>query len=218
MVCPWSTPILFERFICFGHLDLLFGLLSIYFRSKCDSLAFVFLCFQWDIFMNSLIPIVPGPCLWAIRSLINKRYHPFPNGLEVAYLFFHYWPSSSRGGLSEHGHYLVETILLQTCAPPETWLPWLISPSLPFLHLQLKLSLARKNIVGSLSLPSLERAHVGWTSREHAPQSLLWIQLREPFPAWNTFFFIMFCFSVLWKMWSRCFSVIQLYCWLQTTM
>lgn len=182
VVCLSSIPILIESFIFFGRLGALFGFFSICYILKYGSLAFVFLCFQWDIFMNSLIP----------KPLIDKRYFLMDMkrpSLQLLTLKF------KKGFQSMAFIYLVE----MDCNHPTTNL------------CSSRCSFARKTILASLTFHysqlSLELGHLGWTIKEHPSRSVLWIELHESFSAWNTSFFIMFCFSVLWKIWSRCLSI-----------
>lgn len=121
MVCPGSIHILASSFRFFGYPPLQFGFFGIYYRSEYDSLAFTFLFFQGDIFMNSLIPTVPGLCLWT-RPLINKRNYPVSSQTRSGLPSLHLLTVKFKRGFQHRAiswWKQTVTILPRSCAPPE---------------------------------------------------------------------------------------------------
>lgn len=196
VVCLSSIPILIESFIFFGRLRCTIWIfkhllyIKIWFFGLCISLLPMRYLYE---FSNSYSP-------WTLslghKPLIDKRYFLMDMkrpSLQLLTLKF------KKDFQSMAFIYLVE----MDCNHPTTNL------------CSSRCSFARKTILASLTFHysqlSLELGHLGWTTKEHPSRSLLWIELHKSFSAWNTSFFIMFCFSVLWKIWSRCLSVIRLY-------
>lgn len=68
---------------------------------------FIFLCFQWDIFINSLIPVILGFYLWTVGPWSIKDTTYLLTDMKCPILSST-TDSQVQEGLSEHGHHLVE--------------------------------------------------------------------------------------------------------------